>query len=181
MVLPSKEAGPHQLAVRFLHWLRQRGYELPGEDKDWYLGKPDLWGRSRRNRYDIEEGKLAWYLAYEGEDEAAIHWSDTFGGDDAPATLINRLDQCELIEHKGWNEHNRYSFFAAMKLQMKEEALAVLPPKMKTIYVFKCSKCGYRMEDHRKDFGERYIHSQCGHDSQLVFMHTVKVEVPRSA
>lgn len=179
MALPSKEAGSRQHAVRLLHWLRRRGYELPGEDKEWFIGRPDLWGRSRRTREDVREGKLAWYLAYEGQEELAIYWSDTFGGEEAPAFLINRLDKCELVEHEGYNDIRNVSYFAAMKLQLTEEALKELPPKRKSIYIFKCSKCGVKMEDARKDFGENYIHSQCGHDSKMILVDTIKVEVPR--
>lgn len=182
MVLPlnAVEAGPQALAARLLLWLRQRGYELPGRDEDWYLLKPELgYGQSRRTQYDVERGVMSWYLTYTGEDEGALNWSETFGGDMAPSSLINRLDKVTLEEVRG-RDGGSYSFFAGMKLVLSEEAIAAMPPKMKTVYIFKCSKCGYRTEDHRKDFGERYVHAQCGQDSRYNLVDSVKVEVART-
>lgn len=182
MALPHNavEAGPQVLAGRLLFWLRQRGYELPGDDKDWYLLKPELgYGQSRRSQYDVERGVMAWYLSYTGEDEAAQEWSEVFGGEMTPSSLINRLDMVTLEEVRG-TDGGRYSFFAGLKLVLSEEAIAAMPPKMKTVYIFKCSKCGYRTEDHRKDFGDRYVHAQCGQDSRYTLIDSVKVEVART-
>lgn len=120
---------------------------------------------------------MAWYLAYTGEDESAQHWSDTFGGEMTPSSLINRLDTVSLEEVKDYT--GKYSCYAGTKLILSEEALAALPPK-KTVYIFKCSSCGYRTEDSRKDFGDRYIHSRCGQDSRYELVDSVQVEVART-
>lgn len=184
MTLPLDEfeAGPQALAQKFLRWLRQRGYELPGEVSDWYLLKcRPSYGATRRTKYDIERGVMAWYLTYTGTDEEARHWSGTFGGDIAPSTLLNKLDSCELVENTGYNELKRYRFNAGLKLTFSEKVLVTLPPKMKTFYIWKCSHCGYRTEDSRRNFGERYVHGQCGQDSRYELVDTVKVEVARTS
>lgn len=175
-----QEAGSQAYALKFLTWLRVRGYELPGDDADWFLVKPILdGGRTRRSRYDKEEGILAWYLCYFGDDKEALHWSNTFGGEVAASTLINRLDQVELTEVMGYSPFHSYRRFAGMCLSFKEEFLAKKPPKMKTVYIFKCDCCGFRMEDPRKNFGEKYVHSQCGQESTYELVDTIKVEVAR--
>lgn len=177
------EAAPQPKAWKLLDWLRQRGYELPGERENWHILKPNLeeygsYRQTRRSQWDIERGIMAWYLAYDGFDDDAIHWSGTFGGEMAPATLINRLDDCILEETRG-HDGGR-SFFAGMKLTLSEEGLAKMKPKTRSVYIFKCDKCGYRTEDKRRDFDENYVHKQCGQDSRWIYVETVKEEVART-
>lgn len=173
------EAGPQVLAWKLLHWLRQRGYELPGEDSDWYLVKPALgYRQKRRSQEDIASGLMAWYLSYVGDDEGAIKWSGTFGGEMRPQSVLKNME-IELEEVRGHRLYGSSSFYAGEKVRLTEKAMEKLKPRMKTIKVYACTVCNYRIEDDRKDFEYRFVHRPCGDEAYFKLHSTHKVEVSR--
>ncbi len=157
----SAEVAPQALAWKLLTWLNARGFELPGSKEDWLLMKPDTWGRSRRNRYDKDEGILAWFLIYEGEDETAKNWSGTFGSDVPPTRVINHLDHFKLVDNK--DRSGKYPRVRGLKFVLKPEYVSSLPARKKKVYIFECVNCKNRTEG-KKNMGERFIHRQCGQD-----------------
>jgi len=134
--------------------LLRYGVELPGAVEEWSIDRPpNLWGRSRRNKSDMEEGTLSWYLIYSGKDEAAKEWSNWIGGEESPNKCANTTSTLEKV----YDYSGRYKRESGLKIVPlgygEDEDGPEKPARRQRYFVYKCEKCGHEFQK-----GRRYKH-----------------------